>query len=194
MKYTKEQRLDIGRRIYYSEISRYEAAEEYGISEQTARNYMRMYRDANRLPPKRGQRSISALSFKKEPAELDELKSMTKEELIQELIKARITEARFKKRIRGEGRWYGNSIRQQDYQVIMELSGEIPVKILCKAMGIQRSSFYAWKKASLPIHSERREEPCKQCQAVSRIPLEVSVAWLPLAECQDTPRQKHCPV
>lgn len=76
MKYTKEQRLDIGRRIYYSEISQYEAAEEYGISEQTARNYMRMYRDANRLPPKRGQRSISALSFKKEPAELDELKSI----------------------------------------------------------------------------------------------------------------------
>ena len=76
MKYTKEQRWDIGRRIYYSEISRYEAAEEYGISEQTARNYMRMYRDANRLPPKRGQRSISALSFKKEPAELDELKSI----------------------------------------------------------------------------------------------------------------------
>ena len=105
MKYTKEQRLDIGRRIYYSEISRYEAAEEYGISEQTARNYMRMYRDANRLPPKRGQRSISALSFKKEPAELDELKSMTKEELIQELIKSRITEARLKKgyEVKGDG-------------------------------------------------------------------------------------------
>ena len=105
MKYTKEQRLDIGRRIYYSEISRYEAAEEYGISEQTARNYMRMYRDANRLPPKRGQRSISALSFKKEPAALDELKSMTKEELIQELIKARITEARLKKgyEVKGDG-------------------------------------------------------------------------------------------
>lgn len=105
MKYTKEQRLDIGRRIYYSEISRYEAAEEYGISEQTARNYMRMYRDVNRLPPKHGQRSIGALSFKKEPVELDELKSMTKEELIQELIKARITEARLKKgyEVRGDG-------------------------------------------------------------------------------------------
>lgn len=105
MKYTKEQRLDIGRRIYYSEISRYEAAEEYGISEQTARNYMRMYRDVNRLPPKHGQRSIGALSFKKEPAELDELKSMTKEELIQELIKARITEARLKKgyEVKGDG-------------------------------------------------------------------------------------------
>ena len=32
-------------------------------------------------------------------------------------------EKNIKKRIRGEGRWYGNSIRQQDYQVIMELSG-----------------------------------------------------------------------
>lgn len=105
MKYTKEQRLDIGRRIYYSEISRYEAAEEYGISEQTARNYMRMYRDVNRLPPKHGQKSIGALSFKKEPVELDELKSMTKEELIQELIKARITEARLKKgyEVKGDG-------------------------------------------------------------------------------------------
>ena len=89
MKYTKEQRLDIGRRIYDGEISRYEAAEEYVINEQTARNYMRMYRDANQLPPKQGRRSICAPSFKKAPAELDELKAMTKEELIQELIKAR---------------------------------------------------------------------------------------------------------
>lgn len=56
MKYTKEQRLDIGRRIYDGEISRYEAAEEYVINEQTARNYMRMYRDANQLPPKQGRR------------------------------------------------------------------------------------------------------------------------------------------
>ena len=105
MKYTKEERLDIGRRIYDGEISRYEAAEEYGISEQTARNYMRMYRDSNRLPPKRGQRSISAPSFKKAPAELDELKAMTKEELIQELIKAKITEARLKKgyEVKGDG-------------------------------------------------------------------------------------------
>lgn len=70
MKYTKEQRLDIGRRIYDGEISRYEAAEEYVINEQTARNYMRMYRDANQLPPKQGRRSICAPSFKKAPARL----------------------------------------------------------------------------------------------------------------------------
>lgn len=38
----------------------------------------------------------------------------------------------------------------------MELSGEIPVKILCKAMGIQRSSFYAWKKRL--SHPSEREK------------------------------------
>ena len=53
MKYTKEQRLDIGRRIYDGELTRYEAAEEYEISDETARNYMRQYRNANQLPPKR---------------------------------------------------------------------------------------------------------------------------------------------
>lgn len=37
MKYTKEERLVIGRRIYDGEISRYQDAEEYGIGEQTAR-------------------------------------------------------------------------------------------------------------------------------------------------------------
>ena len=40
MKYTKEERMDIGRRIYDGELSRYEAAEEYGINDQTARNYV----------------------------------------------------------------------------------------------------------------------------------------------------------
>jgi len=30
--------------------------------------------------------------------------------------------------------------------VILELSGEFPVKLLCKTMEIQRSSFYNWKK------------------------------------------------
>ena len=45
MKYTHEERLKIGRRIYTGEISKYQAAAEYGINYQTARNYMRIYRD-----------------------------------------------------------------------------------------------------------------------------------------------------
>ena len=97
MKYTKEERLDIDRQIYDGRISRYEAAEQYGISAQTARDYMRMYRDANRLPPKRGTRAIATPSFNNGQAGIEDLKTMTKEELIQELVKAQITEARLKK-------------------------------------------------------------------------------------------------
>ena len=105
MKYTKEERLEIGRRIYDGEISRYDAAEQYDISDQTARDYMRMYRDVNQLPPKQGKRSIVTSVRSALPADIEDLESMTKEELIRELIKARITEARLKKgyEVKGDG-------------------------------------------------------------------------------------------
>lgn len=106
MKYTLEERLDIGRRIYNGEISRYQADEEYGISDQTARDYMRLYRSSEGLPPKRGQKKAGeAVLFKAEPAELNKLESMTKEELIREVMRARIREARLKKgyEVKGDG-------------------------------------------------------------------------------------------
>ena len=52
MKYTKKERMNIGRQIYEDQINKYEAAGKYGISAQTAREYMRMYRNTNHLPPK----------------------------------------------------------------------------------------------------------------------------------------------
>ena len=105
MKYTLEERLEIGRRVYDGEISRYEAAEQYGINDQTARNYMRMYRDANQLPAKQGKRAGSTLLFKYDRAGMEDFEAMTKEDLIHELIKARITEARLKKgyEVKGDG-------------------------------------------------------------------------------------------
>ena len=106
MKYTLGERLDIGRRIYNGEISRYQAAEEYGISDQTARDYMRLYRSSEGLPPKRGRKQVGeAVLLKTEPAELAELQSMTREELIREVMRARIREARLKKgyEVKGDG-------------------------------------------------------------------------------------------
>ena len=98
MNYTQEERLDIGRRIYNNEITRYEVAEEYGISDQTARTYMRLYRAANHLPPKNRNRNAHAPTpAATMPADMETLASMTKEELIEEVIKARIAEARLKK-------------------------------------------------------------------------------------------------
>ena len=113
MKYTQEERLDIGRRIYEGEMTRYQAAEVYGISDQTARDYMRLYRDVNQLPAKRGKKTtVKAPSFQNAPANIDELESMSKEQLIQELVKARIAEARLKKgyEVKGDGTviLYGN--------------------------------------------------------------------------------------
>lgn len=58
--------------------------------------------------------------------------SMTREELIGEIIKARINEARGKK-IYCEGRWRGEGLRayrEREYEVIAELSGECSVSIL----------------------------------------------------------------
>ena len=66
---------------------------------------MRMYRDVNHLPPKRLKKPVTVLSFNTSPQGMDDLESMTKEELIQELVKARITEARLKKgyEVKGDG-------------------------------------------------------------------------------------------
>ena len=110
MRYTKEQRLDIGRRIYNGELTKYEAAKQYDISHSTARDYMKMYRDENRLPPKRGsllfkEKNLIRQRTEPEPYNIEVYKSMSKDELIQELIKVRIADARLKKgyEVKGDG-------------------------------------------------------------------------------------------
>ena len=108
VKYTKEERLEIGRRIYSGELSRYAAGEEYGISSNTARDYMRLYRDTYDLPAKRGTPrdcAVAAKQVRTSAAGLKELESMSKEELIHELIMAKINEARLKKgyEVKGDG-------------------------------------------------------------------------------------------
>jgi transposase len=109
MRYTREQRLDIGRQIYDNEITKAQAVELYKISDQTARDYMRLYRDVNHLPPKQKQPAANKSSTVRrpcpEPHNLEDYKTMSKEELIQELIKARIAEARLKKgyEVKGDG-------------------------------------------------------------------------------------------
>ena len=111
MKYTLEQRLDIGRRIYEGEITRFQAAQEYDIGDNTARNYMWLYRDTNNLPPKNGGRknsttiAKSSSSIEVKQRNLEEYESMTKEELIQTLVQTRFVETRLKKgyEVKGDG-------------------------------------------------------------------------------------------
>ncbi len=112
MKYTKAERLDIGRRIYEGEIGRYQAAIEYGIHEHTARTYMRLYRDTHKLPAKHTNAPIRKPRLAEteiEPVstdpDLEAYASMTKEELIREIVRSKIREARLKKgyEVKGDG-------------------------------------------------------------------------------------------
>ncbi len=108
MGYTREERLNIGRQIYNNEISRGDAAIKYKISEDTARDYMRLYRDVNGLPPKnriQKEENTVKISMGSSQPDLSEYESMTKDELIKELVKSRISEARLKKgyEVKGAG-------------------------------------------------------------------------------------------
>ena len=65
---------------------------------------MRLYRDTNQLPPKNSSRK-SRQAAAHPPANLEDMEAMTKEELLEELIKAKIAEARLKKgyEVKGDG-------------------------------------------------------------------------------------------
>ena len=88
-------------------------------------------RDVNHLPPRKGVQHICGLAKTRSvptPTGLEELQSMTKEELINALVMAKITEARLKK-LSGGRSWCAqevHSYRQEEYQVVMELSGQSP--------------------------------------------------------------------
>ena len=109
MKYTREQRLDIGREIYEERITPLEAETKYGIGHGSTVTYRQLYEREFGLPPKyKGSASKRARPGSLrgcEPRSPEEYEAMTKEELIHELVKARIREARLKKgyEVKGDG-------------------------------------------------------------------------------------------
>lgn len=93
MKYTKEERLEIGRKIYEGVFSVSIAAAEYDVNIYTAREYLRQFKAAN------GLKSADHYSQPKtsKPISIEEYKNLSKEELIEELIRAKVDAARAKK-------------------------------------------------------------------------------------------------
>lgn len=113
MSYTREERLDIGKQIYNNEISKSDAAIKYSISEGTARDYMRLYRDVNALPPKnriQKDESTVKIGVRSSGPDMSEYESMTKDELIKELVKSKIREARLKKGYEMKGVGAGRTV------------------------------------------------------------------------------------
>ena len=93
-KYSLEERLAIGKRIYDNEITRFEASVEYKVDPSTARDYMRLYRDTYELPVKKGGKKrrseLATNEFELTEALLKEYRTRTKKELIYDLVKAKI--------------------------------------------------------------------------------------------------------
>ena len=94
MKYTSEERLAIGREIYTRQITLNAAAAKYQIDPYTARDYMRSYRTKNNLPPMRESTATQENIIK---VDYSNYGNMTRAELIDEIIKAKIETERAKK-------------------------------------------------------------------------------------------------
>ena len=103
MKYTLDERINIGRQVVTHELTRKEAMLKYQIGSTCIGRYMRLYKESAgipikqtiRLPKESGiTRSVTANTT---PLDIDDYMAMSKEELINELIKAKANELRSKK-------------------------------------------------------------------------------------------------
>ena len=107
MKYTKEQRIDIGRQVFTHEISHVDAENTYGVARSCIDRYIREYKIANGIPTevRADQPGSPALAKQGLPMDIEAYKAMSKEELIDELIRAKVNEARAKKgyEVKGDG-------------------------------------------------------------------------------------------
>ncbi len=108
MKYTKEQRFDIAKRVYDGELTVEEAAVKYELNPSSVKGYLRLYRAETGLPPRtRRKKTGNATQHIRDQKDssLKEYEAMSKEELIDALVMARINEARLKKgySVKGSG-------------------------------------------------------------------------------------------
>ena len=78
-KFTKRERLEIGRQVYDRELNRHQAAVKYGVDISTIRDYMRLYKATLEIQGEIRQEERMASKIVK-PYD-----AMTKSELIAEL-------------------------------------------------------------------------------------------------------------
>lgn len=102
MKYTKDERLVIGQRIYEGKLTKEAAAAEYDINVYTARDYLREYKASINVSKPQRPDPKKSLPFDSSKPDYEH---MTREELMEELIKSKINEARAKKgyMVKGDG-------------------------------------------------------------------------------------------
>lgn len=95
-KLTKEEEMDVGRQIYDRLLTIPIAAEKFGVTYSAARRWLRAYRAANGLPPNnRGFSKPAAAAAAR--TDIGALDAMTRDQLIDEVIRARADAERAKK-------------------------------------------------------------------------------------------------
>ena len=118
MKLSKEQRLDIGKEIYSGVLTIAEAADKYGMGYYTARDCYRQYRSTYRLPspfpvgrPRKFRPNINS-----KDKSYNDLKELSCEALIEEIIRSRVETERAKKgyEVKGDGRTKEYSIIKRE--------------------------------------------------------------------------------
>ena len=103
MKYSKSERLDIGKQVHEQSITRIEAIKKYGISPESVTNYVADYRKAAGLsvqenkPTQSSPAKMVSAKTKSITPDIEAYMAMSKEELINELILAKANELRAKK-------------------------------------------------------------------------------------------------
>ena len=99
MKYSKDEQLAIGKRLYNREISHREAMEEYGVSDSSLDKYIQAYKKSQGIPikPKASSQPVKLLSKSVPDIDIDAYMAMSKEELIRELVISKANELRAKK-------------------------------------------------------------------------------------------------
>lgn len=99
MKYSKDERIDIGRQVVTQELTRLEAMTKYAIGNTSMDRYIQLYKESAGIPTRQpvisSKNSISTNSSTS--VDIDAYMKMSKEELINELIKAKANELRAKK-------------------------------------------------------------------------------------------------
>lgn len=94
--------MDIGRQIYDHLLTIPSAAEKFGVTYSVARRWLREYRRTNRLPA-RNQGFSKAGTASGAKASCEDLEGMTRDQLIDEVIKARVEAERAKKGYTAKG-------------------------------------------------------------------------------------------
>lgn len=143
MRYSKEFRYDVCQEYITTGIGRQDICDKYNLNVNTFKVWLLRY-----FPNETKVFRENKTSVAKKLVNKFNIKNMSKEEMIAELIKKDFEIARLKKVSMAQqyGRHGINWTKQIDFSIVLDLYNAYPVKTICDVMGIKRDGFYKYVK------------------------------------------------